>query len=708
MGTAQTASRTLLCAITGLLLFFSAEASAQDLYVKWVTVTPNSGAAGDAVTVQARIGNNGPGMAIGVELQWYVSEDSVITAADFALGGYEALYDIIYAGTEITITRNFTMPPFNDPAAPSYIGLVLDPFEFLSDPNRANNTGAAAFTYTGNPPNSFFDPSGDNLIIDIVHVKAVAAGGNLNVAITFREPPTSIFSGLMAIDLDQDPATGAANLTIPGAEAVVDILYQEYAPALTLKTAAGQTALSTLALSGNTLTYSIPLSLLGNDTAMDLFWALDSTAGASADFDRAPDVGAFATDTNQVVVRRPGDATIQVDIQDPTTGGSEPEFPNVSRLQAEVIGDQLQIVLTYTHSVEDLQGYPSGDGLFVYVDVDADRRLCTGFKNTELRPPTFGIDHELRLQIDALAGIVPELLRDADGDGEPEVKPMGLPVNDMFMRLSGNQIICRIPLSYLEFSDGGGAIAVNNFNSRQLPSNVSDRIPDTGAWDLKTNQALPGQGCLSVPVHVDDPNNDSVGGYGLDNDELTALDACLGNDALLLTITYKSYALSNDGATLIFLDTDRNSATGEVYVNMAGDTQIGVDYYLLTYWDPDLLKQITTLTRTEPAGQTDLKNQLTTVTLANRLYVTLPLDCIDNPAGGVNLMLQTAAWSGAMLIPYDDLPNHGVVTLPSRLCRGDFNHDGDVDGADLAAYIANPGTLAPADFAAEFGRVDCP
>ena len=79
-------------------------------------------------------------------------EDSVITAADFALGGYEALYDIIYAGTEITITRNFTMPPFNDSAAPSYIGLVLDPFELLSDPNRTNNTGAAAFTYTGNPP----------------------------------------------------------------------------------------------------------------------------------------------------------------------------------------------------------------------------------------------------------------------------------------------------------------------------------------------------------------------------------------------------------------------------------------------------------------------------------------------------------------------------------------------------------------------------
>jgi hypothetical protein len=708
MRTLQTAFRVLLPVIAVGVVVFATAASAQDLYVSWVTVNPNSGAAGDSVTVQARIGNNGPSWAIGIELQWYLSEDSTLTAADFALGGYEALFDYLNPGQELTLTRNFTMPPFNDPAAPSYIGLVLDPFEFLSDPSRANNSGVAAFTYTGIPPNSFFDPAGDNPIIDIVHVKAVAADGNLNLTVTFREPPTSIFSGLMAIDLDQDPATGAVDLTIPGAEAVADILYQQYAPMLTLKTAAGQYSLDTLALSGNTLTCSIPLSLLGNDTAMDIFWAFDHTAGASADFDRAPDVGAFATDTNQVVVRRPGDATIQVDIQDPVAGGSEPEFPNVSRLQAEVIGDQLQIILTYTHSVEDLQGYPSFDGLFAYVSVDADRRLCTGFRNTELRPPAFGIDHELRLQIDALAGVVPELLRDADGDGGPEVKPMGLPVNDMFMRLSGNRIILRIPLGYLGFSDGGGAIAVTNFNSRQLPSNVSDRVPDTGAWDLKTDQLLPGQGCSSIPVHVDDPNDDSVGGYGLDNDELTALDACLGNDALLLTIAYKSYALSNDGATLIFLDTDRNPATGEAHANMAGGTQIGVDYYLLTYWDTDLLKQITVLTRTGPAGRTDLKNQLTTVTLANRLYVTIPLECIGSPAGEVDLMLLTAAWAGAILLPYDDLPNLGVVTLPSRLCRADLDRDGDVDGADLAAYIANPGTLAPADFAAEFGRVNYP
>jgi hypothetical protein len=36
-------------------------AAAQDLAVDWVTVTPDEGAAGDTVTLQGRIVNNGPG-----------------------------------------------------------------------------------------------------------------------------------------------------------------------------------------------------------------------------------------------------------------------------------------------------------------------------------------------------------------------------------------------------------------------------------------------------------------------------------------------------------------------------------------------------------------------------------------------------------------------------------------------------------------------
>ena len=40
-------------------------------------------------------------------------------------------------------------------------------------------------------------------------------------------------------------------------------------------------------------------------------------------------------------------------------------------------------------------------------------------------------------------------------------------------------------------------------------------------------------------------------------------------------------------------------------------------------------------------------------------------------------------------------------------CLGDFEPDGDVDGADLAEYILNPAVIALEDFAPDFGRNDC-
>ena len=44
-------------------------------------------------------------------------------------------------------------------------------------------------------------------------------------------------------------------------------------------------------------------------------------------------------------------------------------------------------------------------------------------------------------------------------------------------------------------------------------------------------------------------------------------------------------------------------------------------------------------------------------------------------------------------------------------CQCDFEPaegDRDVDGADLAAYIADQAGISLADFAVEFGKTDCP
>ncbi|MDZ7581883.1 MAG: hypothetical protein U5R30_15190 [Deltaproteobacteria bacterium] len=47
--------------------------------------------------------------------------------------------------------------------------------------------------------------------------------------------------------------------------------------------------------------------------------------------------------------------------------------------------------------------------------------------------------------------------------------------------------------------------------------------------------------------------------------------------ALLYAIDYESYLLTNDGATLIHIDTDRNPNTGWAITNLASTTTIGAD-----------------------------------------------------------------------------------------------------------------------------------
>ena len=281
------------------LLGFSHSTYAEDLTVEWVTVTPSEVQAGDSETLEGRIANYGPGMALAVQYRWYLSTDAQITTDDMILGPEGTLYEILYEGSGTIVSQPFTVPAFPDPAAPSYFGLILDPYEWILDGDRSNNADSAAFTFTADPPHDLYDTMGDNYL-DAIHVTAVLSGGNLNVAITFSQPPPGTVSALMGIDLDQDPTTTGNNTTLPGTEAMVSLLYQLYDSVVTLENDSGSHTLGDAVLNDNILTYSIPLSLLNNDTTMDLFWAIDHAVGPTADFDQAPDTGAFATDTESV------------------------------------------------------------------------------------------------------------------------------------------------------------------------------------------------------------------------------------------------------------------------------------------------------------------------------------------------------------------------------------------------------------------------
>jgi len=70
-------------------------------------------------------------------------------------------------------------------------------------------------------------------------------------------------------------------------------------------------------------------------------------------------------------------------------------------------------------------------------------------------------------------------------------------------------------------------------------------------------------------------------------------------------------------------------------------------------------------------------------------------------------------------IAYLEIPSNDPVspklaplianTVEAEICQCDFTPaDGDVDGSDLAAYIADQAGISLNDFAAEFGRTDCP
>jgi hypothetical protein len=55
-----------------------------------------------------------------------------------------------------------------------------------------------------------------------------------------------------------------------------------------------------------------------------------------------------------------------------------------------------------------------------------------------------------------------------------------------------------------------------------------------------------------------------------------------------------------------------------------------------------------------------------------------------------------------------DFLNHYRTQSSAAVCKADFDKDGDVDGSDLITFIGGSTGITLAEFAAEFGRTDCP
>ena len=315
-------------------------------------------------------------------------------------------------------------------------------------------------------------------------------------------------------------------------------------------------------------------------------------------------------------------------------------------------------------------------GVYVWVSVDSDKSVCTGFKNDGLSPPTFGFDYELRILVSpdvSSTRILANLWTDEYGEGEAWNRGMGLPHSDMLVRVSGNQIMCRIPMRYLRSFEPGGSIVVRSadYGYLSVPTGGhDDRLPDTGAWDLGTGVLVPKQSCLqgAAPVHASDPEDDTRG-VGRNNDELVGLNACLGREALLLEISFKEYSASGNAYTMVFMDEEQNADTGEVHYNMGGTAYVGAEYVLMTAWHvyETPSKQVTILSGLDKG---ELANMLVTPDfVGNRIFATIPLECIGSPSNpNMDVMISTAEGL-TLIVPKDDLPNEGILTLPMSPAR---------------------------------------
>ena len=74
-----------------------------------------------------------------------------------------------------------------------------------------------------------------------------------------------------------------------------------------------------------------------------------------------------------------------------------------------------------------------------------------------------------------------------------------------------------------------------------------------------------------------------------------------------------------------------------------------------------------------------------------------------------NRLISTEYDNGTTIIyDYDESGNRIIKEVAAAGCGdSDINHDGDVDGSDLAEYISNSRGIDLVDFAASFGKDDC-
>ncbi|RKX25008.1 MAG: hypothetical protein DRP47_10525 [Candidatus Zixiibacteriota bacterium] len=540
------------------------------------------------------------------------------------------------------------------------------------------------------------DPIGDFSFPDITELTATVSEGDLIVVITCTDSLIDEhIAGAVFIDADQNYTTGYLDGT--GSDYVylydvIDIVYMDPIKSVTLNDDTINP--NTLNVAGNQISITIPLTMLGNDDGdMDIFVATHSQFVKALNFDRAPDFGVLNTIDGSVRIPHPGNSLAGGTITD-LAGDST--SPDITRLDTDIENGIVNIVVTYNQNVEpDDLSY--GEDLTGWIFVDADQNLATGFTNTEQAPPTFGIDYRIEYAIGRLTGTDASITKiDYESDltesgfTQTEGVLLGVPYNDATFKVVANQVFLGIPLGLLGYDDGNTDVVIDSFTLHGSLSGDIDSVPDFGygALDTSDGSIKPLLSCTDPKVTVTDPVGDSSG-FGLDGDDITAVDICFAGNILLVTVAYSSLSLDDRAVTTVVFDTDQDPDNIPEY------------YIAYSIYDGKLRANVFGVSVT----MRDATHLITM--LGNRMYLSVPLEFLGSDDGAMNIYVETANVADGERTIYDRAPDTGFISIDRCQIKGDLNGDNQITPADavIALQLAAIGVHNPAADVSGDGRV---
>lgn len=515
---------------------------------------------------------------------------------------------------------------------------------------------------------------------DIVQLDAVVREGVLTVQVSERNPLNDLNYIEIFLDTDQNHTTGDTRIGCVGGtdyriSCLTGILHMYNLHRLPTDDGGVEqiTRLSDISgasvfVYGNTLTVKLPVDVLGGTTAVDVFAVAhmgDRPDPIIGNGDRCPEAGSLDTSTGEVVVRQPG-VPLDVTFNDPEDDNQNGQDLTAARFRT--FGDQFQIILTFADPIDLSDYFYDLSGAVI---MDSDRNLLTGFSGMRDKIPTWGGDVGLLYTVNRMTPTF--LLR--HGVCTDCFQVFGPPNSDGRWLVQGNQLIITGSLSVFDarafawiIDEGVEEVERRTTDGRMITTvhtsdaKVADRMPEGGcAFDTGTEQVLePLVWDPDVTISETDP--EEVGEVsGMD---LIQVDVEVVESHLVVKGILRRWDATQIGNWFeILLDTDMNTATGEMIYNdlTPGKPAIGVDYRINIYsmdeytyvgYYADLVRP----DRVIESHHATLFAQPSSLGPAS-FTVTIPLEALDNLTSELRLFVTTG---GALTGRQDVAPPYPI------------------------------------------------